>query len=280
MPLVGVICGYDETYQSFDHCISCHEKGNCERNCDALTFVLKAMRDNAKTRVGAGISASTLTSCARATALQETYDYYEDVKSGYNKSRGTWVHAMIESDDTPREGLIRELRIEKYFPIRIDGEESFVRVTGKPDEVDTERRVLIDYKSKDRIPTKSDDRHEAQFNVYCWLLDGGTLLESDEYGHTAGDKVSVKIRGGGMHYVTWNPKAPWKKMAYPVWSEDRINAFLKERLTPLVEWRTTKKLPSCNAYIRYSKRWDCDCVKLERQLEERGVISKDEDTFS
>lgn len=265
MPLVGVICPYDDSYQPFDVCINAHECGDGPRNCDAVVQILKIMRDNHKERMYAGWSASTLTQCARATALQEQYDYYEDVKSGYNKGRGTWVHAMIEADKYPRAGLIREQRLVRYLDV--DGVR--VRLTGKPDEVDTARKKLIDYKSKDRVPKEPDPKHEAQFNVYIWLLNDGAFV-NEETGEEKGN-VNVEILGGGMHYLTWNPKDPWKKMGYPVWPLEQTEAFIIERLTPLVAYDRTKELPRCNAYLRYGPKWRCDCVKLEEQLRELGT---------
>ena len=263
MPLVGVICPADGSCQSFATCIHAHEQGG-SRNCDAPVQILKIMRDNHVGRKHAGWSASTLLSCARTTALQEKYDYFEDVKSGYNKGRGEWVHAMMEADTTPREGLIREVRIRKYFTV--NGQEIFL--TGKPDEVDSIRGLLIDYKSKDRIPKTGDIRHEAQFNVYVWLLDGGFYVNEDG---SQGEQVDVKIRGGGMHYLTWNPKDPFKKMAYPIWEREKLEKFLVDRLTPLLDWKNTDSIPKCNAYIKYPGKWRCDCVKLEEQLKELGT---------
>lgn len=259
--LKGVICPYDGQYRDFADCICSHEEGT--RTCNAPVQVLKIMRDNHIERKDAGWSASTLLMCAREYALTQKYDYYESPVSGWNKARGTWLHAMLESDATPRKGLIRERRIEKT--VLVDGKE--VRLTGKPDEIDTEQGVLIDYKSKDLLPRTNDlghARHEAQFNFYVGLCNGGTFVDT-------GEPINVKIVKGGMHFLTWRTKDPFLKVAYPVWDDETLQAFIEDRVRPLLQYKETGELPSCNAYTKYPGSWRCSCVKLEEQLRERGI---------
>lgn len=259
MPIAGVICGYDKSFQPFQHCIDCHERF-AERNCHAPVELLKIMRDNKKKRSGAGWSASTLTGCPRAAAMLEVYDYYEPLISGWNKARGEWWHSVLESDPDPAPGVFKERRI--YRTIEIDGED--VTLTGRPDTVYTLQGVLMDGKSKEKLPKKPDPAHEAQFNVYVWLL-------ADGFFHDTGEPVKIKIVRGGMHYVTWRTKEidAFLKMAYPIWELEDTKAFVIERLAPLVVWRKTGNLPRCDPYIK--GRWDCDCVKITKQLTQRGI---------
>lgn len=248
----------DDTPQSFEHCIHCHENRSSVRNCHAPVAVLKSMRDNHIHRKGAGISASTLISCPRAKAIEETYDLYEPVISGWNKGRGTFVHAMMEADPDPPEWMVRERRLYR----EIDG----TRVTGKPDEVDTKYRMLIDYKSKDNLPKKRDDAHELQFNIYAWLLRGGYFADTDE-------KADIDVEVIAAHYVTWKTKTElaWKKMPYPVWPDEKTTKIISDRLQPLTDWRTYGILPLCSPYIP-ARYWKCDCEKYENQLIERGIF--------
>jgi hypothetical protein len=222
------------------------------------------MKNNHVERKDAGWSISTLLSCARSTAIQQKYDFYEAITTGWNKSRGTWLHAMMESDTTSPDDVVKEQRLEKHFIV--SGVK--VRITGKPDYTATKRGVLIDYKSKHNLPTKPDPMHEAQFNGYVWLWDGG------RYASPPFTEVNVKINSGGMFYITWNTKAgtQFKKMSYPIWDKEQMDEFLTERLTPLIEWQKTGNLPRCNSYIRFPGRaWKCDCDKLQDQLEELGT---------
>lgn len=220
------------------------------------------MKNNLVTRANAGWSASTLLSCPRAVALLDTYDYYEPLHVGWNKARGTYLHTMLESEMVPNDNIIAEVRVEKYY----DGLKGYdpVRITGKPDKVYKKEGVIIDYKSKYRLPTKPDPMHEAQMNIYAWLLDGGTLLHDD--GRV--EPVNVKIVRGGMLYITWNTPegSQFLKQGYPIWEPAQMNDFLQKRIKPLADWKKTGVLPTCNPYIDI--RWDCDCVKIQNQLGE------------
>jgi hypothetical protein len=223
------------------------------------------MRDNHKKRGNAGWSATTLTGCPRATALLEVYDYYEPLTSGWNKARGEWVHALMEAqaDDDPEE-VIRERRLYKIMNVFGTN----VRITGQFDKLYSEQGVLIDFKSKDKLPKGPDPAHEFQFNIYAWLCDGGFDILTDQ-------QYDIHISRGGMHYVTWQTKEGllWLKLAYPVWPKQQTEDLIYKRLVPLVEWQKTRVLPKCDPYIP-AKYWLCDCQKIENQLKERGIELK------
>lgn len=247
----------DGSMQSFKTCIDCHENRSKTRNCNAPVAVLKSMRDNHIDRKGAGISASTLISCPRAVAMEQRYDLYMPVISGWNMGRGTFVHAMMEVDRDPPPWIIRERRLRRLIAGEI--------VTGKPDEIDAKYKVLVDYKSKDNLPKHRDERHEFQFNVYAWLLRHG-------YWQDTGELADIHIDVIAAHYLTWKTKADlaWKKMAYPVWEDEDTSALVIERLKPLTKWKKDGILPSCSPYIQ-NRYWTCDCEKHEEQLAERGI---------
>lgn len=258
MAIVGIVCMEDGSYQSFDHCIHKHE---CfEANCPALTFAIKLQRDNMKHRKDAGISASTLLSCPRTVGLLTHYDYYEPVADGWVKSMGTIIHSMIESDPDDLPNRIRERRIKKE--IEVDGE--WYEVTGQPDDIDTFYKVVIDYKTKESLPTKADAGHEYQFNVYAWLCDGGTFTDN-------GERIDVKIERGGMHYVTRKSSNPFKKIGYPIWPTAKTEEMIRQRLRPIIEFRKTDIIPEHNPYQTFGGNWKCDCIKIQKQLEERGI---------
>jgi len=259
MTVIGVVCDYDKSFQTFETCIACHESF-AKRNCHAPVQIIKLMRDNKKKRHNAGWSATTLTGCPRETALLEVYDYYEPLKEGYNKGRGEWWHHMLATNVDPAPGLIVERRI--YREVDVSGTK--VRLTGQPDEVYTHQGVLIDGKSKEKLPKKPDPAHEFQFNIYVWLLADGTFLDTQE-------RVQVSIKRGGMHYMTWRTKEDqqWLKMMYPVWDLENTEALIMRRLRPLVQWEQTRTLPRCDPYVKGP--WDCGCVKIEKQLSARGI---------
>lgn len=267
MPLVGVICPFDDTNQSFETCIGCHQRLSKERNCNVPTAALIDARDNATKRVLAGVSASTLLSCVRHVALQETYDYYEAPQSMWSKYRGTLTHLMLEEErNDDLDGVIQEERFVRY--ILIDGEP--FRVSGQMDKVYTKQGVLIDVKSKHTIPTKIIDRYVRQLSVYRWILADGEHVTRE--GVPSMGKVSFDIHTAGVHFVTFNhkPEAAWSKVAYPLLPLEETEAFILERATAIKRWQDTRELPECND-LEPSKFWPCDCQKLEQHLESRGI---------
>jgi hypothetical protein len=257
VPIVGVVCGYDGAFKDFQSCIHCHETFD-KRNCDAPVELLKIMRDNSKGRP-IGWSASMLTSCPRALALLEVYDYYEPLTSGWNKARGTIGHLLMEfGDSDPPSEVTRERRVRRT--ITVLGEK--VSFTGKFDKVYQEHGVLMDFKTKHEVPKGPDSDHLAQFNIYVWLLANGIFVDDNT-------PCQIEIKKGGMHYITFSPKTPFKKIGYDVWPLEQSEAFIVERLTPLVLWHQNRKLPVCNPHKR--GRWKCDCVKITEQLEARNI---------
>jgi len=176
---------------------------------------------------------------------------------------------MMESDTDHPEHIVKEMRLQKYVQVLDES----IRITGKPDYTNIERGVLIDYKSKHNLPTKPDARHEAQFNIYAFLWKNGEMIHENDDGSTRLEKVDITIVGGGMHYITWNTKigTQFKKMAYPVWTLQDQEQFIIQHATPLVQWKKDGILPTCSPFFKYPGKWRCDCVKLEEQLNDRGI---------
>lgn len=263
MPIVGVICGKTGEYEDFQTCIARHENpSHPGGSCHCPTASIKAMRDNHKTRKDAGVSASTILSCPREVALQEKYDYYEAVESGWHKFRGTLIHALMESDTDVPEGVIMEERVETF--VDVDGKP--FRLTGQMDYVDTKNKFLLDYKSKHLIPKKPDPRHEAQLNIYIYLLATGRFLKDKK-------PCNIEINKAGIHYLTFNTKKEmiWLKMAYPVWDLEYTREFIEKRAKPLSDWQKHGIFPDCDPFEK-NRYWKCGCEKILTQLEERGVV--------
>lgn len=263
--LVGVVCPQTGQFESFETCCQRHNDSE-ERDCSAPRFLLNELRGSHKRRAGANISTTVLTGCARAYALKQERPYFIELPSGWNMARGTWAHAMFQDGEYSKSEYYIEERLRKNLQI---GDE-FVPVTGQPDEVNHVRGILIDYKTKHQVPTAIPIEHEAQFNIYIWLLDGGEIITK---GKNFGKVVHVPITRGGIHYVSWQPKIPWRRIHAPIWDPFDTEEFMIERITPLTEWMRTGILPSCNALFTYGK---CDCQKLEAShyhyWRENGII--------
>ena len=265
MPLVGIVCPLDSNFHYFEDCQETHSDPNAF-SCNAPRFLLNELSENDHKRKDANISTTVLTGCARAYALKKSRPWFINPTQGWNMARGTWAHAMFEKGKYGPEYLI-EQRLSK--PLDLRGKLRYV--TGKPDEVNMRDGILIDYKTKHTIPTSVSFDHEAQFNVYVWLLKEGRVISRGKYKDQVMD---VDIIRGGIHYVSWQPKTPWRRIKVDIWSTDDVEYWMSERLTPIAEWEDTGILPQCNRMVSYGR---CDCAELEAThyqfWKDQGIVS-------
>lgn len=264
IPVVGIVCPLDNNFHYFDDCKATHSDPNAF-SCNAPRFLLNELSENEHKRKDANISTTVLTGCARAYAIKKSRPWFINPTQGWNMARGTWAHAMFEQGNYGPEFLI-EQRLSKSLDI--NGKP--VYITGKPDEVNTKDGILIDYKTKHMIPTSVSFDHEAQFNVYVWLLQGGKIVTR---GKRKNEIVTVNITRGGIHYVSWQPKIPWRRIKVPIWETEEVERWITERVSPITQWEETGILPDCNRMVQYGT---CDCVQIEtthRQFwKEQGII--------
>lgn len=134
-----------------------------------------------------------LIDCPRKAQLKLSQDWYVDVDRAWAATRGTIMHARLET--LPRApgviGEIREIRLEttidtKYGPQVVKGKSDLIVVQDVDDSevgisvVDEHvvegqpvmRIKVVDYKSKGEVGhdlTSPDRRHIMQINIYAWL---------------------------------------------------------------------------------------------------------------
>src|SRR6478752_5665756 len=208
--LKGVVCPQTQQFETFDTCCRRHNDSE-ERDCNAPRFLLNELSKNDEKRKEVRISTTVLTGCARSYAIKQSRPYFIELPSGWNMARGSWAHAMFENGHYSEHEYLIEERLRKYF----DYNGVLIPVTGQPDEVNRVHGILIDYKTKHMVPTSAPIEHEAQFNVYVWLLKGGEIVTKDS--SRLGEIVDIDIVRGGMHYVSWQPKIPWRRIQVPIW---------------------------------------------------------------
>lgn len=174
-----------------DECVACAESANPARGrCQFTGAILRAMYANSEERRDAGVSATGLVGCLRQTALRLIAPYNDRPNRMWPALRGNLFHLLPERYHAPH--LICEVRFKKVY----DEDGHFI--TGKMDEVDPARGTLVDYKSVHTFPERQDlrlsGRKESwvlQTNIYRWLLQGGTRLDS-------GDEVQIPIQTIGV----------------------------------------------------------------------------------
>jgi hypothetical protein len=205
-------------------CIACAE-GTVPRNgsrCQFTGAVLRAMYAGDEARRDAGISATGLTGCRRQTALKALNGYAWKPSRMWPALRGSLFHLLPERHHAPH--LICEVRFQK--PYNGTGQV----ITGQMDEVDPGRALLVDYKTVDRFPEPRDVRLGGfkeswvlQTNVYRWLLDGGTRLDT-------GEVVRIPIRTIGV--VAFGMMEV-RKYPIPVLPDDFVAAFVHDHASQI-----------------------------------------------
>src|SRR5690606_28740514 len=137
----------------------------------------------------------------------------------------------------------QEVRFKKTITVTldIDGEptEVEVEITGKMDHVDTNQKLIIDYKSIKSINAQPVNKnmckpeHEQQVSLYRWLLDGGTNMET-------GDVVHYPIERAGIIYFDMTGV---RKIGAALMSPEETHQFIVDRVTPIAQYKATGTLP-------------------------------------
>jgi PD-(D/E)XK nuclease superfamily len=156
------------------------------------------------------ITITELTGCTRQAYLKATVPYFQRPDQQYWSYRGTLGHLLAERGAGP--DVVAERRFERELPLP-NGRR--VTITGKPDEIDPSRSLLIDYKTTDRAPRQPSPLHIAQLNAYRWLVEPEHPI----------DRL-------GIVYLTMKGV---QKASVPIWPEGQVERFLQERAGALAE---------------------------------------------
>ena len=215
MPLVGTICCQDGKPKSFDQCIGTCRAGGCEH---PLPILMSMSRETEK-RAGVGYSSSTLSQCPRQFVLMARNDFYEDPNDHYAKWMGTLGHLAVEASG-PYEGITQEVRY--LSTISVDGVD--FELSGQPDWYDEERGILDDYKYTGYPPNGPREEHEAQLNVYAWLLENNGLpVETARVIY-----LHPKSRSTGKRQATY---------FVPLWTTEAVERYIVEKLRPHAQYQ-------------------------------------------
>lgn len=233
MPLAGPMCCQDGNPASFDNCIAKSREGHCQHSVP----LLRAMQLNSTRRKGIGISSSVLSMCPRQYVLGEANDYYEDPAAYYPKWRGAFGHYAIEMGG-PYPGIAQEVRF--YRTVNVLGLD--FEISGQPDWVDVEHRHIDDSKFVGFRPKEPYKDHEAQINVYHWLMIGGYV--KGDYIAYPGDYQNPipenwEARAASITYRDTKGEAQ-----YPIglWSMDAVESYVRRRLEPHARYIKTGNL--------------------------------------
>ena len=203
MGLVGFRCSKPSRRQdkgkpvSFDECIACAE--STANECHFTASIIRAMVDHRKEERDA-ISVTQLGGCLRESYLSSKYDYYADLEQLYFAFRGELAHLVVERYQ--ERGAIAEKRFYREY--------NGIKISGKPDVILPEEKLIRDYKTAKEVPRFSYPyrNHSQQLNLYAWLVP----YEVERLQVVYMDMKGVKI------------------CEAPLWSKKEIEALLEEKL--------------------------------------------------
>jgi len=156
------------------------------------------------------LSVTALTGCTRQAFLKATEPYYQRPDQQYWAYRGTLAHLLAERGAGP--DIVAEQRFERELRLPSG---RLVTITGRPDEIDPARGLLIDYKTTDRAPRQPSPLHIAQLNAYRWLV-----------------APHHEIERLGIVYLTMKGV---QKASAPVWPSGQVERLLTERAGALAQ---------------------------------------------
>jgi CRISPR/Cas system-associated exonuclease Cas4 (RecB family) len=119
----------------------------------------------------------------------------------------------------PYIGISQEVRY--YSTISVDGFD--MAISGQPDWYDQEQKILDDYKYTSYPPNSPREEHEAQLNVYAWLLENNNLdVEKARVIY-----LHPKSRQTGKRQTTYH---------VPLWSTEAVERYIVTRLRPHAQY--------------------------------------------
>lgn len=261
MPLQGVLCDDTGDPYSFEECIGCALAGG-PRRCHNPLPLLVAMSKNAEERADAGISATMLLDCPRKIILARENDYFEKPSAYWARFRGTIGHLMMEEYGQGFGHIVQEVRRRKI--LSVDGVD--IEITGKPDWIDVERKLILDFKSAKSINVKpikeggAKEGHREQVSIYRWLCWGGTNMDTGEVEH-------IELDAAGILYFDM---AGTRKVGVEMMDMEMTEWFLKGRLRPFAKYEKTNELPPFWLNDKGVRHHFCRFCALKEICDERG----------
>jgi hypothetical protein len=230
MGRVGIRCEVDDQPYTDKDCRACAAKWGTRR--DANTGEMRHCRFNYPmvmaltkpnhSRKDAGISVTMLTApCPRQAVWKTLYPYHAYLWWMWAAWDGTQIHAGLDPFREP--GTMAERRLGKV----ING----IRITGQFDRYIPSVGRIEDYKTKNHtdIFTKPPAEYEEQMNLYAWMIRTGCADVK------TGERVQGEVRE--MFLYPLSHKEPGWPVPVPIWPDERVEAFVLERLQPFLGHR-------------------------------------------
>jgi len=239
----GFICEKTGENMAFEDCLECaRTRLNRKLGCPFDEATIAGMIFHQKVRDD--ISVTMISGCHRGTFLGRHNDTYVYPSGLYWAFRGQIAHKIMEEVDL-HEDEVKEKRFVKEW----DG----IEISGTPDLIIPNQKVLKDYKTTKTVPSYRSkttgqisawENHRVQLNLYQWLV---------PYEIDTMEVVYFSMEETLICPVDIWPKEPKKK------SEMSVDRYLEENLVPLKMALDSDTMPpyrphwSCNDYCGVSE---------------------------
>ncbi len=142
----GFVCELDNTRVSPEDCLSCSYDRQVRglNTCHYPPPVIQGIIESNQPRDLMGYSATELIGCHRRVVLKEQVDYWVKPSRAYWAFRGQLGHAIVAGYTNGQAQAI----VEKRYYAELDG----MLITGQPDVVYPDDRLLVDYKTTKSVP--------------------------------------------------------------------------------------------------------------------------------
>lgn len=257
MPYIGNQCPDPAMPEVVDarKCLEC-SLTRPERRCHYPSFLLADIVAEKVTTDGKEpkrYSPTVLSTCLRAVALRQQYDYTINPMNYWVMARGKVFHSFVEGQPQVT-GIVRENRLK--VPVKLSPKLT-IDFEGQPDEVMAVHRHLVDYKSVKYIssymtdPMNLNQKWIAQLSCYRWML----------------HKLGTEIETAEIQLLDMNSL---HRMPYRLWSLEETERYIRTQLAKLYEVYEHQiiepVLPEDEQWMceRCEVRTACENVALER----------------
>lgn len=160
MSFKAILCIATGEHVTPDSCIACARQGalaGCHLTAPIIKGIVESIRPD-----DFGLTATTVMSCARKWRLKIEHDYALDPKQSYWAFRGQIAHGIVAETEGADPQAIVEQRFSMWVAmpwqqapacnpwVQVAGEA--VVITGQPDLVYLDRKLILDYKTTKAVP--------------------------------------------------------------------------------------------------------------------------------
>jgi len=207
-------------------------------DCPFVYPILQGMVNGIRGEVE-GISVTSLLTCLRKVVLEKRHDVYVDPKQLFYAFRGQMFHAIAALAQP--DGCV----VEQRFSRPIAG----LTISGQPDLIWPQHRLLIDFKTTRRVPQKEAYPHHAlQVNIYRWLVEPIYPVDRLEIVYLDMDGV--------------------KRLPVPVLERRKVTAVLVARARVLAAAMNGGSLPP---RVGPDGLWQCPWCSFQERCWPRGI---------